>query len=192
MFRKKSGGNASEEDMRQEFRRVNDLPRTAGNLRSDYQCKSPLKMDREMMLRDLREKMLSYWGQKGQSFPNLNTLPPMTGPFKPPPSVSGGTTTLNTIHRQLAGRWAIGIGDWHGFFFFDANGGVSWAESDYSRKHAGRWSVSGSRLEWKFRDPGDFRTFTISLPLNTTEASGTILPAGQGWFTMRKPDTGCA
>ena len=61
--------------MRQEFRRVNDLPRTAGNLRSDYQCKSPLKMDREMMLRDLREKMLSYWGQKGQSFPNFGEIP---------------------------------------------------------------------------------------------------------------------
>jgi len=107
-------------------------------------------------------------------------------------SISGGTTTLNNIHRQLAGKWAVTIGDWRGFFFFDANGGVSWAESDYSQKHAGRWSVNGSRLEWKFRDPGDFRVFTISLPLNTAKASGTILPAGQGWFTMSKSSLGIA
>lgn len=107
-------------------------------------------------------------------------------------SLSGGTTTLNTIHRQLPGRWAVAIGDWSGIFIFDANGGVSWAENDYSQKHSGRWAVNGNRLEWKFRDPGDFRTFTMPLPLNTPKASGTILPAGQGWFTMSKSGMGVA
>jgi hypothetical protein len=107
-------------------------------------------------------------------------------------SVSSGTTTFNTIYRQLPGKWAVAIGNWNGFFYFDGTGNVSWAESDYSQKHAGRWTVNGNRVEWKFRDVGDFRTFTIPLPLNTTKASGTILPAGQGWFTMSKSGMGIA
>jgi hypothetical protein len=251
---KATGQGASPEDMRAEFRRVYDLPRTANNLWSDYRDKSPLQMDRDAMLGSLRETLLGFWDSKGQSFPDfatipaqaqvalmsfnygirlsgapkmcnavrasdyaeaaaqsfistwdqqkneahkklfmnaativhdgidLKTLPPMAGPFKPPPTVSGGTSALG----QLAGKWSVAIGDWKGLFFFDANGGVSWAESDYSQKHSGRWSVNGNNLEWKFQDPGDFRTFTLPLPLNATNASGTILPAGQGWFTMSK------
>jgi hypothetical protein len=105
-------------------------------------------------------------------------------------SLSGGPTSLNTIYLQLPGRWTVAIGNWTGLFFFDGKGGVSWAESDYSTKHAGRWSVNGRQLEWKFRDPGDFRTFTVPLPLNTGRVSGTILPSGQGWFTMSKASVG--
>jgi hypothetical protein len=249
---------ASPEDMQTEFRRVYDLPRTATNLWTDYQDKSPLQMDREAMLRKLSERMLGFWNGRVEMFPNfraipaqaqielmsynygarlrtapkmcnavragdfmgaaleskvplwdqrkneaherllmnaativregmdLDTLPPIIGPFKPPPSISGGTIAPSANIAQLAGSWSVTIGGWSGSFFFDANGGVSWAENDFSQKHAGWWYVNGSRLEWKFRDPGDFRTFTLPLPLITTNAAGTILPAGQGWFTMSK------
>jgi hypothetical protein len=259
MFRVKGTGlQASEDEMKAEFRRVYDLKRTLSNLRTDFQDQSPLEMDRTAMLNSLRQTMLGWWGSKGQNFPNfgaipaqaqialmsynygarlsiapnmcnavragdyvraaeeslvpgwdgqknaghkrllmnaativrggldLGTLPPKLGPFKPPPLVSGGTTTPGADVSQLAGSWSVTIGGWSGFFFFDAIGGVSWAEDESSPGHAGRWSVNGSSLEWKFRDPGDFRTFTLPLPLITTNAAGTILPAGQGWFTMSK------
>ena len=121
-----------------------------------------------------------------------NTLPPMTGPFKPPPAVPGaqtaGATTSNTLNpTQLAGTWRVAIGHWKGLFFFDSKGGVSWAESGTSRKHAGKWFLKNGRLEWKFLDPGDFRIFTVPLAaVSTAEANGTILPAGQGSFRMSK------
>ena len=114
------------------------------------------------------------------------TLPPVSGPFKPPPAIGGGKTTFNTpVSQQLAGKWAVTIGGWKGFFLFDAQGGVSWTESGTAQKHPGRWSVTASRIEWKFRDPGDFRTFVVQ-QLNTAKSDGTILPAGQGWFSMSK------
>ncbi|HZT38857.1 MAG TPA: hypothetical protein VFA28_13255 [Bryobacteraceae bacterium] len=103
-------------------------------------------------------------------------------------SLSGKTALLNV--GQLSGKWQVSIGDWNGLFYFDERGGVSWANSEASRKHPGRWSVNGSRLEWKFLDPGDFRVFTVNLPLDTKKMSGTILPAGQGWFTMSKAGLG--
>jgi hypothetical protein len=115
------------------------------------------------------------------------TLPPLTGPFKPPPAVVGGKTGLNTpLSQQLAGKWAVTIGGWKGFFFFDPQGGVSWAESATAPKHPGRWSAVAGRIEWKFRDPGDFRTFVVQQGVTTGKADGTILPAGQGWFSMAK------
>jgi hypothetical protein len=254
---KATGRPATADDMRREFRRVNDLARTAGNLFSAYRDASPLQMIREEMLADLRRKLLGYWDTKGQEFPNFatipaqaqaalmswnyglrlrsapkmcnavragdfetaaaeskvpgwdgqknnghrvlllnaaaimktgadpNKLPPVGGPFKPPPSEPGAAVPSPPVPAQLAGRWAVAIGGWKGLFFFDAKGGVSWAASDTSPRHAGRWAVKGNRLEWKFNQPGDIRTFTVPLPLSS-KSSGTILPAGQGWFTMSR------
>jgi hypothetical protein len=265
MFRVvETGATANPTDMITEFRRVYNTERIGGNLFSAYRDKSPLEMDREAMLRLLREKMLGFWEQRGRDFPNFQTipaqaqvalmswnyglrlrgaphmcdavlagdyltaaketrvpgwdgqkndahrrlmlnaaaimrnggdrnkLPPMQGPFKPPPAEPGAETTLNTIPLGLPGRWTVTIGGWRGLFFFDQSGGVSWANHDHAPKHAGRWSVNGSRLEWKFRDPGDFRTFTAQLPLDPSGVSGTILPAGQGWFSMSKGSLGVA
>jgi hypothetical protein len=160
MFRiKGTSTQPSPDQMIEEFRRVYNTERVGGNLFSAYQAPSPLEMDREAMLKDLREKMLAYWDQKQVQLPDftgipaqaqvvlmswnyglrliaapkmcaavragdyttaanetlvptwdgqkndahkqlmlnaativakgmsLNTLPPMTGPFKPPPSV---------------------------------------------------------------------------------------------------------
>jgi hypothetical protein len=76
MFRIKGTSTIpSSDDMRREFRRVYDLPRTATNLWSDYRDRSPLEMDRAEMLRDLREKMLAYWDQKQQNFSNFGAIP---------------------------------------------------------------------------------------------------------------------
>ena len=249
---KATGSPATEQDMRAEFRRVYDLPRTSDNLCADYCDKSPLLMDRDAMLESLRGLLLVYWGQKNQAnlpaieeIPaqaqvalmsynygsrlakaprmcravqagdyetaaketmvpgwdgqkneahyrlmmnaaailrtgaNLNKLPPINGPFKPPPQEPGATI-------DFLGKWAVTIGDWSGIFVFHLNGSVYWAESVKGPKHLGRWSTNGTRLEWKFNDAGDFRTFTVQLPLNPANVSGTILPAGQGWFTMQR------
>jgi hypothetical protein len=118
---------------------------------------------------------------------DLTKLPPVAGPFKPPPSELDGTSAQSDVQTQLPGRWNVTIGSWSGMFFFDANGGVSWAETAYGQRHAGRWTADDSTIEWRFREPDDIRTFKVSLPLDTTSVAGTILPAGQGWFTMSKP-----
>ena len=261
---KKTGRPADPGEMLQEYRRVNDLPRTQGNLFSAYRDASPLQMIREEMLSDLRNKLLGFWTSRGQEFPNFaaipaqaqaalmswnyglrlrgapkmcnairagdfvtaaaeckvpgwdgqkneghrvlllnaaaivasgaapNKLPPLNGPFKPPPREPGAALPPTSILGQLAGRWSVVIGQWKGLFIFDAKGGVSWAESDLSPRHGGQWAVKGGRLEWKFNDPGDIRTFTVPLPLIASKVSGTILPAGQGWFTMAKSGGGIA
>jgi hypothetical protein len=76
MFRVKTTGEIpSEEEMRAEFRRVYNLPRTAGNLLSDYRDKSPLVMDAEAILDMLRSKMLGFWTQKGQDFADFGSIP---------------------------------------------------------------------------------------------------------------------
>jgi hypothetical protein len=76
MFKVKATGQlASAEDMKTEFRRVYDLPRTPGNLWSDYRDKSPLQMDRAAMLRSLGETLLTFWSSCGQNFPNFGLIP---------------------------------------------------------------------------------------------------------------------
>jgi hypothetical protein len=72
---KATGRPASAEEMVQEYRRVNDLPRTQGNLFSAYRDASPLQMIREEMLSDLRNKLLGYWASRGQEFPNFAAIP---------------------------------------------------------------------------------------------------------------------
>lgn len=87
---------------------------------------------------------------------------------------------------DLAGTWKVTIGTWSGLFVFDASGGVYWAEGAAGTRHAGRWTAAGADLQWKFGDAGDFRTFTLKLPLNKASSQGQILPAGQGYFEMKK------
>jgi hypothetical protein len=266
----KTGKHPTPDEMKEEFRRVYNTRRidgNPGNLYSAFRDPSPLKMDRDAMLGDLREKMLGFWDSRGAKLPDfssipaqaqvalmsynygarlstagdmctavragdyltaaketfvsgwdpqknaahkqlmlnaativatgmdLNTLPPVTGknPFKPPPPVAGAANTLDPA--QLAGKWRVAIGTWNGFFFFKAKGDISWADSDDSMKHEGTWSEYNGRLVWWFFDKGDFRIFTLPLPLSTGNADGTILPAGQGRFTMsnvmnKNPATG--
>ena len=40
--------------------------------------------------------------------------------------------------------------------------------------------------QWQFNDEGDFRIFTVDLPLQRDGTKGIIKPEGQGWFEMRK------
>ncbi|MGA2779683.1 MAG: hypothetical protein ABSF94_19180 [Steroidobacteraceae bacterium] len=72
---KATGLPASPQEMKTEFRRVYDLARTADNLHSDFEAKSPLKMDRGAMLRSLADKLLNWWDQKGQSIPDFAAIP---------------------------------------------------------------------------------------------------------------------
>jgi hypothetical protein len=76
MFRVKGSDEVpSAEQMREEFRRVFNLPRTNTNLFADYRDASPLYMDRQAMLDMLREKILLFWDQKGQDFPDFDQIP---------------------------------------------------------------------------------------------------------------------
>lgn len=88
----------------------------------------------------------------------------------------------------LEGTWSVTIGPWTGVFVFDALGGVYWATDSVasSSRHRGHWNAAGSSLQWKFSDPGDRRTFSVTLPLDPKEMNGVILPTGQGFFKMSK------
>lgn len=99
-----------------------------------------------------------------------------------------GIESLNSV---LPGRWELWIGDpgagWHGLLKFNAGGGVTWAPFDKpAEEHPGDWLVKDKQLQFKFRTPGDIRTFVCNLPLTGADAPGTILPAGQGWFSMTR------
>ena len=91
------------------------------------------------------------------------------------------------VAALLDGSWNVTIGSWSGIFVFDALGGVYWANDSSSARHRGQWKTTGSSVEWKFSsDPGDFRKFSVSLPLDSKGTSGDILPEGQGSFRMSK------
>jgi hypothetical protein len=97
-----------------------------------------------------------------------------------------GTSPGSAVSGQFVGKWNVTIGTWTGIFVFDAAGGVYWADNETSRHHQGQWAATPTDLEWKFSDDGDFRAFTLPLPLNPGSVRGTILPTGQGWFDMAK------
>lgn len=88
---------------------------------------------------------------------------------------------------ELDGRWLVTIGSWEGVFVFNSNGRVHWSPAVGSREtHPGRWTATATEVRWSFNDPGDFRTFTAAIPLDRGGVAGSILPAGQGFFKMRK------
>jgi hypothetical protein len=88
------------------------------------------------------------------------------------------------IGNDLEGKWTANIGQWNGIFVFNRSGGVYWADNSTSPRHNGHWTATPSEVQWKFNDPGDFRTFTLPLPVNRKTATVTVQPAGQGSFTM--------
>ena len=90
------------------------------------------------------------------------------------------------VANDLAGTWNVTIGTWKGQFVFDAFGDVYWAENEQSTRHNGKWKATGTGVEWKFDDVGDFRTFTVQVPLVKASTQGKILPVGQGFFEMKK------
>jgi hypothetical protein len=63
------------EVMKKEYDRVFNLARTATNLHTDYEDKSPVVMDETAMRGFLREKMLEFWESKGQTFPKFENIP---------------------------------------------------------------------------------------------------------------------
>jgi hypothetical protein len=95
-----------------------------------------------------------------------------------------GAPASTHIGNDLDGKWTANIGSWNGIFVFNRSGGVFWADNDTSPRHNGRWTATPSEVQWKFNDPGDFRTFTIPLPVSRKAALVTVQPAGQGSFTM--------
>jgi hypothetical protein len=69
LFRMKgSGAVPSPEQMKKEFNRVNDQPRTPGNLHTDYGDKSPMEIPANIMLSSLLAKMNLCWNQRGVQF----------------------------------------------------------------------------------------------------------------------------
>jgi hypothetical protein len=101
-------------------------------------------------------------------------------------SKSGATAAAGAVAGDLSGTWNVTIGTWKGLFVFDAFGGAYWAENERSARHNGKWTATGTGVQWKFEDAGDFRTFTVQTPLNKAATQGQILPAGQGFFEMKK------
>jgi hypothetical protein len=92
---------------------------------------------------------------------------------------------LDMLTDALDGTWDANIGDWNGQFKFTRDGTASWfGKGAKTPGGKGRWNAdTANELRFHF---GDARTFTVRLPIDPKKASGTILPAGQGWFSMSK------
>ncbi|MBS0528558.1 MAG: hypothetical protein JSS22_04100 [Proteobacteria bacterium] len=75
--RRADGGSASDDDMRAEFRRVNNTERIGGNLFTAFRDPSPLTIPPERLRPSLREKILTFWDARGASadFPDFATIP---------------------------------------------------------------------------------------------------------------------
>jgi type VI protein secretion system component Hcp len=86
----------------------------------------------------------------------------------------------------LPGRWLVTIGSWTGYFVFEAMGTVYWTESNGTGRHNGVWKATATDVQWRFAGAGDIRTFVIPVPITSDTIGGRILPAGQGFFTMKR------
>jgi len=91
-----------------------------------------------------------------------------------------------TPQGALPGRWLVTIGSWTGYFVFEAMGTVYWTESNGTGRHNGVWKATAADVQWKFAGAGDIRTFVIPVPITSDTIGGRILPAGQGFFTMKR------
>jgi len=88
---------------------------------------------------------------------------------------------------NIAGQWDVTIGSWSGVFMFHNGGTCWWANSQTATRHEGRWWTSGNEVQWKFQDPGDIRTFSVTPGSGYGNSlNGRILPAGQGYFSMTR------
>jgi hypothetical protein len=72
MFRMKAtGAIPSTDQIKAEFDRVNDLPRTKDNLFTDYGGQSPMEIPANIMHSSLLAKMNDCWNQRGVPFPDF-------------------------------------------------------------------------------------------------------------------------
>ena len=99
---------------------------------------------------------------------------------------SAAAPAAHSVKSEFSGRWQVTIGSWTGVFNFDTRGIAYWADQNGGHHHNGSWWQTASLVQWRFHDSGDFRTFSIQLPVNKVLTKGSILPAGQGYFEMKK------
>ena len=107
--------------------------------------------------------------------------------------VSGAETpvaaTNYSTQSYLPGTWSVKIGNWEGYFMFKADGTAEWTEIVATRRHQGKWKVSGVSVEWSFSDdtPGWTRTFAVTTPLKSNlDGKITINGNPHGFFQMFK------
>jgi len=96
-------------------------------------------------------------------------------------------SSFSAPEPTIAGIWNVTIGDWRGYFWFSDEGTAWWAESRNGTRHLGKWWHAGREIQWKFKDAGDIRTFTVTpSPGFITSYDGRISPTGQGFFSMTR------
>jgi hypothetical protein len=108
----------------------------------------------------------------------------ISGAETPPPA------TNYSFDSYLPGTWSVSIGDWQGYFVFQADGNSFWIDqANPGRRHAGKWYTMAGSVDWSFSDdaPGWKRTFEVLTPLKST-LNGNITIDGRphGFFTMSK------
>lgn len=98
--------------------------------------------------------------------------------------------TIEKLPALLAGTWKVvwGNDDYTAYAKFDVGGGIGFSETPTSKAfEVGRWNADAGDLRWRLTtNPGDIRTFVVELPIENGQASGLIMPEGQGWFKMSK------
>jgi hypothetical protein len=147
-----------------------------------------------------KQCVISGWdGQKNQAHKRLlanaatitskgldvNSLPPMNGPFKPPPLVAGAT-----VQQPLStpvGKWRVEVNRWTWTYEFDGQGGVRWTDPSNGRRGTGKWKLANGRLSTSWLP--SLTTEQWDLPLNAMNQTGTCVMAGQGTFKLKATKT---
>jgi hypothetical protein len=108
---------------------------------------------------------------------------------RPPEAVIA--TTNYSVVTYLPGTWTATIGDWNGYFVFEAGETCYWFD-EKMQKHSGTWWVSSDSVQWSFDDdaPGWKRVFTVNATgLKTTlNGAATIKGISHGVFVISKQD----
>jgi len=97
--------------------------------------------------------------------------------------------TNYSVQTYLPGSWTATIGDWDGYFVFEAGETCYWFDQTHG-KHTGNWWVNSDGVQWSFDDdpPAWKRVFRVAETGLKTTLNGTVTIKGinHGGFIMSK------
>jgi hypothetical protein len=147
--------------------------------------------DWDRLKNEAHERLFENAYLRARALRSPSYLPPINGPFKPPPREPfGADSPLALVPETPAGKWQVKIGDWDGWFVFgDPPKTCFWMNLAGGPKHQGKWWFGDDELQWTYNDEekGWERIFHAKRPL-TEKMSGyaTINGVVHGYYTMTK------
>ena len=105
------------------------------------------------------------------------------------PTEAVAAKTNYSVITYLPGTWSATIGDWNGYFIFEAGETCYWTD-DTGKPHYGTWWMTSDSVQWSFDDDplGWKRVFTVTETglQSTLHGAITIKGISHGAFVMSK------